>query len=285
MRGWLIVNAFLRTGKFEELYAFLQRAAKARGTELLLVPSDRLMIPVGEAFDLPDFALFWDKDAFLARRLEAQGLPLFNSAAAVENCDDKMRTALLLHGVVRTPRTLLAPKTFEGVGYLRLDFVRRAVELLGLPLVIKEAFGSFGAQVHLARMAEEAERIVASFGARPCLFQQFLSSSIGKDVRVNVVGGRVVSAMLRENANDFRSNITNGGTMSAYEPDAAWRHAAIAAARAVGADFAGVDILFGEHGEPVVCEVNSNPHFKSTLACTGKDLSEEIMRYVTEKLG
>ena len=58
--------------------------------------------------------------------------------------------------------------------------------------------------------------------------------------------------------------------------------AAIRACDAIGLDFAGVDILFGKNG-PIVCEVNSNPHFKSSLECTGVDMSEEIMSYVTEQ--
>ena len=60
--------------------------------------------------------------------------------------------------------------------------------------------------------------------------------------------------------------------------------AAVAACKAIGLDFAGVDVMFGAYAEPVVCEVNSNPHFKSSLECTGIDLSECIIDYILEKL-
>ena len=112
--------------------------------------------------------------------------------------------------------------------------------------------------------------------------QEFIACSKGKDIRVNIVGGKAVAAMLRYNDNDFRSNISNGGKSKPIALTAAQERAAIAACEAVGADFAGVDILLGE--TPLVCEVNSNPHFKSTLDCTGVDLSEYILRHIAERI-
>ena len=79
-------------------------------------------------------------------------------------------------------------------------------------------------------------------------------------------------------------NITGGGTGTAYTPTKAQAEIALAACRAIGLDFAGVDILFGEGGEPLLCEVNSNPHFKSSIDATGVDVSEYIMRYVVERV-
>ena len=113
--------------------------------------------------------------------------------------------------------------------------------------------------------------------------QEFIKESCGRDVRVNVVGGKVVSAMERYNENDFRSNITNGGSMRRVSLSEEMANAAIKATEAIGLDFAGVDVLFGKDG-PIVCEVNSNPHFKSSLECTGVDMSELIMDYVVECL-
>jgi ribosomal protein S6--L-glutamate ligase/gamma-F420-2:alpha-L-glutamate ligase len=113
--------------------------------------------------------------------------------------------------------------------------------------------------------------------------QQFISESRGRDVRVNVVGGKAVASMLRFNDDDFRSNITNGGSMKAIEITPEQEKIAIAACSACGLDFGGVDILFGKDG-PIICEVNSNPHFKSTLECTGINLSEHIAQYVLERI-
>lgn len=286
MNAWLVVNGFVGSEKFRELYGFLSRAAERRGISLKIKTGDSLALPLGESLtdgDRPDFVLFWDKDIGLAKRLEREGLRLFNSAEAIEICDSKALTAQALFGHVASPKTVTAPKTFENVGYNSYNFLENATRVLGLPIVIKECYGSFGAQVYLASTLDEAKEIVSSLGHKDFIMQEFIAESRGRDVRVNVVGGRVVSAMERYNDSDFRSNITNGGKMRAAELTPEIEAAAIRAAEAIGLDFAGVDVLFGKDG-PVVCEVNSNPHFKSSLECTGVDMSEEIMDYIAESV-
>ena len=286
MNAWLVVNGFVGSEKFRELYGFLSRAAERRGISLKIKTGDSLALPLGESLtdgDRPDFVLFWDKDIGLAKRLEREGLRLFNSAEAIEICDSKALTAQALFGHVASPKTVIAPKTFENVGYNSYNFLENATRVLGLPIVIKECYGSFGAQVYLASTLDEAKKIVSALGHKDFIMQEFIAESRGRDVRVNVVGGRVVSAMERYNDSDFRSNITNGGKMRAAELTPEIEAAAIRAAEAIGLDFAGVDVLFGKDG-PVVCEVNSNPHFKSSLECTGVDMSEAIMDYIVEKM-
>ena len=151
-------------------------------------------------------------------------------------------------------------------------------------MVIKENRGSFGQQVHLVNNAYEAERLIASFKEHPFIMQEYIEESAGRDVRVNVVGGRVVASMYRYNDNDFRSNITNGGSMKKYEASEAQAKIAIDACKAIGLDFAGVDVLFGKDG-PIICEVNSNPHFKTTLECTGINMAEHIISHIAEVMG
>ena len=286
MRAWLVVNGFVGSEKFRELYGFLSRAAEKRGISLTVKTNDSLALPLGEKIfntERPDFVLFWDKDVSLAKRMEAEGVRLFNRASAIEMCDSKALTSEVLTGNVPTPRTIIAPKTFEGVGYNRTEFLENATRALGLPMIIKESYGSFGAQVYLAKTRDEAEKIISSLGHKDFIMQEFISESYGRDVRVNVVGGQVVSAMERYNENDFRSNITNGGKMKKIDLPKEMADVAIKATGAIGLDFAGVDVLFGNDG-PVVCEVNSNPHFKSSLECTGVDMSERIMDYIAECL-
>lgn len=285
MKAWIIVNGFIDSAKFHDLYGYLTRAAEKRGVTLTVKTADALVCLTDEEIlkDSPDFILFWDKDVHLARRLEGLGIRLFNSARAIEICDSKALTYTALVGKVATPRTVIAPKTFEGVGYNKLTFLENATRLLGLPMIIKESYGSFGAQVYLARTLDEAKEIVGKIAHREFVMQEFVRESEGRDVRVNVVGGRVVSAMERYNDNDFRSNITNGGSMRKISVTEEMKDAAIRACEAIGLDFAGVDVLFGKDG-PIICEVNSNPHFKSSLECTGVDMSEEILEYITESL-
>ena len=286
MNGWLIVNGFLGSQKFNELYGYLSRAAERHSISLEIRTADSIIAPLGEMIckdSRPDFILFWDKDVHLARRLESEGIRLFNSADAIEICDNKILTASALSGKIATPKTIISSKTFEGVGYNNLNFVENATRVLGLPLIIKEAYGSFGAQVYLAKTLDEAKNIITSLGHKDFIMQEFISESIGRDVRVNVVGGKVVSTMERYNENDFRSNISNGGSMKKIVITPEIEAIAIKAAEIIGLDFAGVDVLFGNDG-PIVCEVNSNPHFKTSLECTGVDMSEKIMDYIAEKM-
>ena len=287
MKGWLVVNSFLDSNKFKEIYVFLKNAADKYNVLLEIKSSSSILCDTESFFSsyhLPDFVLFWDKDIYLAQRLEAIHLPVFNSARAIEICDNKILTALCLAGKVKTPKTIIAPKTFEGVNYNNLDFLDYAINCLKFPIVIKEAYGSFGQQVYLAHTLEEAQGIINKLGHKDFLMQEYISSSHGRDVRINVVGGKVISAMLRNNPEDFRSNISNGGKMSAYNPSVEQQAIAIQACEAIGLSFAGVDILFGVHEEPIVCEVNSNPHFKSSFDSTGIDLSLNIMEYIINQL-
>ena len=86
------------------------------------------------------------------------------------------------------------------------------------------------------------------------------------------------------NDKDFRANITNGGKMKKYEPTPEQKQMAIDVCRELNLDFAGVDILFGKDNEPVLCEVNSNAHFKNIYDCTGVNVAEHIMKYIKKKV-
>lgn len=134
----------------------------------------------------------------------------------------------------------------------------------------------------MANSLEEADYIVENT-KEPLIFQKFIAESRGRDVRINMVGDEAVASMLRYNNNDFRANITNGGNMESYSPDSAEIDIAKKACRALGLDFGGVDILFSERG-PLVCEVNSNAHFKNIYDCTGVNVAEYIVEYVEKCL-
>lgn len=285
MHGLLIMNQFVRSEKSAELRRLLTNAAQAAGVALEYRRSGEILHNLDDVRAIPcDFVLFWDKDVLLAELFERCGVPVFNSSAAIYACDNKAYTALRLQEAgVRIPRTYIAPKTYESIGYSDTDFAERIAGLLGYPLILKELYGSFGQQVYLIRDREALLARIAALGHKGFLLQELIQSSFGRDVRINVVGDRVVCSMLRRNVHgDFRSNISNGGSMYPYEATPVQRKLALAACRALGLDFAGVDVLFGEQDEPIICEVNSNPHFKSSLDCTGIDLSVEILRYIRE---
>lgn len=286
MKGLLVVNEFLMTEKFKELYSMFFEAAGKHKICLEQKTNAQLLPILGEEEELfeADFVLFWDKDIRLAKALENRGLWVANSAKAIESCDDKSLTHLLLEKAkVPMPKTILAPMTYPNIGYTNFDFLELAAQKLGFPMVVKECFGSFGWQVYLVKNRAELLELGKKLAGTPFLMQEFIKNSFGKDIRLQVVGNQVVAAMYRYSENgDFRANISNGGKMKAYEPTTQECELAVRACRVLGLDFAGVDILFGEAG-PVICEVNSNAHFKNIYDCTGVNTAEHILQYLKKR--
>lgn len=285
LHGLMVVNAFLKTNKFDDIYQTLNNAAQNEDIRLEVLTNaevvSRMCCGSFSANEF-DFCLFWDKDVQLASLLEQEGLRLFNSAAAIQKCDDKALTWLSLRKKpeITLPETIPAPKTFTNIGYPNTDFLSSVAEAFGFPVIVKECFGSFGQQVYLANDMEELHCLTQKLQGVPILFQKPVLESMGRDVRINVVGDRVEACILRHSDNgDFRSNLTLGGSMENYTPTEAEAKLAIAAVKALGLDFAGVDVLFGKNG-PVLCEVNSNAHFKTTLECTGINMAEKIMHHI-----
>ena len=281
MRGWLIVNSFMNTDKFISLYEMLSTAFKKHNVTLDIKKASDISLEVGaNIINKPDFAIFWDKDIYLAERLEKSGVRLFNNKKAVLLCDNKiLMYQTLKESGVKIPRTFIAPKTFEGLNYHDRSFLKEVIDEIGFPMVIKEAYGSFGEQVYLANDEASLNKIIDSIGYKDFLLQEYIASSKGKDVRINVVGDKAIVSMLRENDNDFRSNISSGGHGSIYQPNKEFIDLALKATKALGLDFAGVDLMFTENG-PILCEVNSNPQFASTLKATGINLADYIADYI-----
>ena len=289
LKGLLAVNAFLHVSKFDEIYQTLLDSANQVGIRLSMITNAAIALHIDNPeflAELPDFVLFWDKDVKIARLLEQRGIRVVNSADAILRCDDKALTYLAMRSAgIPTPQTVIVPKTFPNVGYPHSEFLDEAAERLKFPIVLKECYGSFGHQVYLFNDMESLREKVVSLKSTPMLLQSMVMNSFGRDIRVNVVGGKIVASILRHNdSGDFRSNITLGGHMDPYTPTEAEAEIALRAVQALGLDFAGVDVLFGENG-PLICEVNSNAHFKTTLECTGVNMADAIFKYIRKLIG
>lgn len=294
--GWLIYNGGLKSPKYMELNELYAKAAKKLGITLQLIANNEIycliedgknIIKVPTAAFEPDFILFLDKDIRLAKQLEKLGYRLFNSREVIENCDDKILTfEVLANSGIKMPKTLFSAMLFNGTGNGEADlgFTNIIEETFSYPLVIKEAFGSFGAQVYLIHNREELIAKQKELLYVPHLYQEFIASSKGRDVRIYVVGNQVVASMYRHSDTDFRANISSGASMLPYEPSEAFCELAIKATEELGADFTGVDLLFGENDEPILCEVNSNAHIKNIYDCTGIDVAEAIFKHILEVL-
>ena len=296
LNAWIVHNGSLKSHKFAEHVHWLEKSLAERGVACTVLNNGKMpaVLSGGRAelrgklgLELPDFVLFWDKDIRLAQQLEAMGLRLFNPSSVVAACDDKSLThiALSCRGI-RMPKTIVAPLVFPGLHEPDTHYLEYVQDELLFPMVVKECFGSFGAQVYLANNSSELKALHEKLLYKPHLYQEYISSSYGRDVRVQVVGGGVVAAAMRISENDFRSNVTNGGRMLRFDAPREFGDMALRCAEILGADFCGVDMLLGFDGEPVLCEVNSNAHFVNLYHCVGVNvadcMADHIVRVMTD---
>ncbi|GGJ84164.1 alpha-L-glutamate ligase [Lentibacillus kapialis] len=293
LSGWVIYNGYLRGNKFLDFAEWIQQAASKqqidtkiyKNSELLGLLTTESIHLLGIGSDkLPDFVVFADKDIYLAKQLELLGIPVFNSSETIAISDDKIASyQLLALNQLPVPKTVVAPKSFHKTVENPIDDYHKAIDALGFPMIVKEAFGSFGEQVHLVDTEDELAEKIGQLQNHPFMLQEFIASSYGKDIRLHVVGDKVVAAMSRHAESDFRTNVTAGGTMQAYRPASMEKELAVRAAKVIGADFAGVDLLSGSDNSPLICEINSNAHIRNMFDCTGINVADFIIRYIRHK--
>lgn len=289
MRGWLVASHFVRDDEYLDLLSRLERAALLFDVELTRKTNVELapfLCQAGPLPNAPDFVLFWCKDIQLARHLEARGLRLFNRAEAIEASDDKAATVCVLERAgLAQPRTVMVPRSDASTTWGGTGFAEATAGALGLPMVVKGVRGSFGSEVFLARSVVELTELLDRLAGRQLICQEFVAESSGRDVRVQVVGGRAVGAIERfSESGDFRANIDNGASYRAHALSEDEKHMAVAACEALGLDFAGVDVLFGNKG-PVLCEVNSNAHsIPEMVECCNVNVADEILAHIVREL-
>lgn len=231
-----------------------------------------------------DFALFFDKDKYSSMLLEKAGVRLFNSADATAICDDKMLTHIVLanHGIPM-PDTLPGALCYNPNGVVTDDYLDRVVNTLGLPLVVKQCYGSFGEQVYLVNNIKELRQIAQSVKMTAHLFQRFEADSCGKDMRVIVIGGKIVCGMLRVSDCDFRSNVAHGGKATTVDVPRNIAEMCQQVASIIGLDYCGIDVLVGS--TPKVCEVNSNAMFEAMESATGVNVARIYAQHIVDCVG
>lgn len=289
---WIIVNVGLGP-KFEEQGHLHQLAFEKLGLSSLVVDSPSITVEISSPSllyidgapvqRLPKAVIMQSKDPLTATAFATLGVPTINSAETITTCDDKRLTHIALaRANIPSPRTLL-PSFLYPNQCIPPHLVRTAGDQLGYPLVVKEARGSFGSQVHLVPDEGTLSALASQLGNTPYLLQQYIRSSHGRDLRVQVVGQRCVAAMERRADNeDMRANLSQGAYGRPYALDPQEESLALQACAAVGAINAGVDLLFDQGGARYVVEVNSNAHVARISRITGVDCALELAKYVKD---
>ena len=211
------------------------------------------------------------------RQFEMMGSFPLNESVAIGRSRDKLRALQLLSRKgIGLPLTSFAH---------HVDSTKELIQLVGgAPLVVKLLEGTQGKGVVLAETVKAAESVIDAFrelGAN-FLVQAFIKEAGGSDVRCLVVGNKVVAAMERKaKEGEFRSNLHRGGTASVTRLTPQERATAVRAAKTMGLNVAGVDLLRSSNG-PLVMEVNSSPGLEGIETSTGKDVAGIIIKYIEE---
>ena len=291
MKGLIVINAYWRaecvTEQAERIKEELEKAgAEAEVRRNGFLPCSAGGGIVSEVAGSCDFCVYLDKDKYLSALLEAGGMRLFDTHAAIALCDDKMATYTeLARRGIPVPRTVPAPLCYTPGSVPSADMLDKAERLFGYPMVVKTSCGSGGKGVYKADCRAELEDIERRLLFSPHMFQEYIRPSEGRDVRVITIGGKVLGAMLRRAPEgEFRSNIAAGGSGTPFELDDAGRELCERVSSVVGADYAGIDLLFGEDGY-VVCEVNSNAFFGGFERACGVNVAKAYAEHIVRTMG
>lgn len=269
----------------------LIEAAKARGHEIVPVDYLRCYMNISsskpelrhagrrlEGFDavIPRIAASHTFYGLaVVRQFEMMGVYPLNESVAIGRSRDKLRSLqILARDGVGLPVTAFANDTTK---------TDQVIDIVGgAPVVVKLLEGTQGIGVVLAETHNSAKSVIEAFhGADVAiLVQEFIKEAQGRDLRVFVIGGKAVAAMQRSGAKgDFRSNLHRGGHAEAVTASAAEEATGLEAARSMGLNVCGVDMLRSSRG-PLVMEVNSSPGLEGIETATGLDIAGEIILFL-----
>lgn len=214
----------------------------------------------------------------VVRQFEMMGVYSVNESVAITRSRDKLRSLQLLsRRGVGIPATAFANSPDDVEGLIR--------EVGGPPLVIKLLEGTQGIGVVLAETKTAAKSVIQGFMGMSAniLVQEYIKEARGTDIRCFVVGDRVIAAMERTAPEgEFRSNLHRGGTAKIVKLSPEERRTATKAAKIMGLNVCGVDLLRSERG-PLIMEVNSSPGLGGIEAATGKDVAGLIVQFIEKQ--
>ena len=295
MNGWIIHKKAL--GENHEVKRLVEefekqdikvRVVNPQDVDIFVDRDDRKSIIVdGVPRKLPDFVLprtgsgttYFIKA--IIRHLERLGVTLINGSESIDAVKDKLYSQQIL-GQSNLP----VPKTMLVKHPINIELVEKNIKY---PMIIKTLSGSYGSGVFMVEDKKQFRQLMKmaelTNSRYNIIIQECIEDSLGKDLRVLVVNGKVVGCMMRQSIDgDFRANITRGGEAIPYQIDDDIEWIGGECARLLDLDIAGVDLLFNEDSY-TICEVNSAPGFEGMEKFTKVNVGEKIVNYVVKKIG
>jgi ribosomal protein S6--L-glutamate ligase len=210
----------------------------------------------------------------VVRQFDLMGVPVLNGAIAIARSRDKLRAyQLLTRKRIAVPTTVCARSP---------EAVPEALKIVGgCPAIVKLQQGSQGIGTMIAETPQAVTSLLETLWAmgQDIILQEYIKESKGRDVRAIVVGGRVVASMRRSaRAGEFRSNLHRGGLGVGIELTRPYRLTAVASARVMALEVAGVDMVETRSG-PKVLEINSSPGLEGIEGASGIDVARAIIEH------
>jgi len=222
--------------------------------------------------------------------IEEHGVPVMNSPRAIERSVDKFYTDARLHEAgLPTPETVVCETVAAAMETVRAMLGRKGPgddPAFDNAVIIKPIFGSMGHGLVRVSDPDVAFRVTKSLEQlRSVFYVQRAVDHGGRDIRVFIVGGRVIGAIERRApAGEWRTNIARGGAARAFELPPEWERLALAAAAAMGAEYAGVDLLPSREGPVFVLEVNAIPGWEGLQRATGLDVAGTVVEHLISRV-
>ena len=295
MNGWIIHKKSL--GENFEVDRLVEefkkqgvdiRVVNPKEVDIFVDRDDRKSIIVGgEPRKLPDFVLprtgsgttYFIKA--IIRHMERLGVVMINGSDAIDNVKDKLYSQQIL-GQSNLP----CPKTMLVKHPINVQLVEKNIKY---PMIVKTLSGSYGSGVFMVEDRKQFRQIMKmaelSNARYNIIIQECIEDSLGRDLRVLVVNGKVAGCMMRQSVDgDFRANITRGGEAIPYQIDDDIEWIGGECARLLDLDIAGVDLLFNGDSY-TICEVNSAPGFQGMEKYTKQNIAEKMVDYIIKKVG
>jgi len=278
LKGALLFNKYYTDEGQDYVQARLTECFSKRG---VCLHSPVVYAQFGGAPKLPeiDFVIFWDKDVVLAKCLEQSGVRVFNNSFALEHCDDKSKTYVLLSQAhIPLIPTVFAPLKYAAAAPCADKNLLSLVEnAFGYPLIVKQNIGSLGKQVSLIKTRAQLETAHKRLLYIPHQYQKLIGKR-GEDIRVYTVGGKAIAAFKRTNTASFTANAATGGKTEITALTESLKHLSETAAKALRLDFGAIDFL-EENGQYYFLEANSNAYFKAAEAA-GIEIADKIVNHI-----
>lgn len=287
---WMVYPLYV-SKKNDNAFDWLSKIAEKAGINVRIVFLEDLTpvyqnSPTDSGFQLlhrdklvthyPDIVIMRGYESVISRHFELMGIPVVNTTDSMQLAKNKMLThqALVKHGIP-TPRTV-----YQTAGEYNYDSLYGLFD--SLTFIVKRTDGAKGEDVFLIRNEAEMQAAVSQCGGN-CICQEYIGSSHGRDVRVWVIGDEAVAGVLRQSTSSFKSNFSLGGDAHHIDLTDEMRELAVRSAKALGLEFAGIDLLFGEEGM-TVCEVNGNAGFRTLSKIGENNIPEKLFEYIANKL-